>query len=108
MTIRCPLGENTRGACGAPRRADGRVLFCDVTVREGRMDVRIINDSGLSGAALHQRIADAVAEVLAESGERLLGLTGEHWTGFAEGPTSPWMVYRNVGYTAVREAPGDA
>ena len=42
------------------------------------MDVRIIN--GVAGAVLRQRIADAVdaSAELAKSGERLLGLIGEH------------------------------
>jgi hypothetical protein len=43
-----------------------------------------------------QRIADAADAELAESGERLMGLIGEHRTGFAEGPTGRWMIYVGV------------
>jgi hypothetical protein len=41
-----------------------------MTVLTGRMDVRIINESGVAGAVLRQRIADAVDAELALDGLR--------------------------------------
>jgi hypothetical protein len=71
-----------------------------MTIRTGHMDVRLPNESGLAGGVLHQRLAEAVGQELEKSGERLVRLIGQHWTGFAEGPLSPWMTYKSVGYEA--------
>jgi hypothetical protein len=64
------------------------------------MDVRLPNESGLAGAVLQKRLAQAVDAELKKSGEHLVRLTDEHWTGVGEGPTSPWMIYKSVGYEA--------
>jgi hypothetical protein len=72
------------------------------TTRIGRMDVRLpASEPGSGdGRAELRQISEYIAAELAKTDERLIRLLGEHWTGFAEGPMSPWMVYKNVGFEA--------
>lgn len=64
------------------------------------MNVRVLNDDVQVGAYEHRKVAAAVDAELAKTGERLVRLLGEHWTGVAEGPVSPYMVYHRVAYEA--------
>jgi hypothetical protein len=70
-----------------------------MTIRTGRMKVRLPNGDNPNAYRDHAAISKAVDDELAKSGERLVRLLGDHWTGFAEGPTSPWIVY-SVDYEA--------
>ncbi|RFZ51503.1 hypothetical protein MSS2_03464 [Mycobacterium marinum] len=60
----------------------------------------MLNDNSQVGIREYEKIATAVDGELAKTRERLVRLVGEHWTGTAEGPTSPYMVYRGVVYEA--------
>jgi hypothetical protein len=64
------------------------------------MDVRVLNDDSKVGAREYQKVAAAVDAELAKTGERLVRLLGEHWTGTAEGPVSPYLIYHRVEYEA--------
>ena len=64
------------------------------------MDVRVLNDDDEVGAREYQKIAAAVDAELAKTGERLVRLLGEHWTGVAEGPVSPYLIYHRVAFEA--------
>ncbi|OKH63393.1 hypothetical protein EB72_11720 [Mycobacterium sp. SWH-M1] len=69
-----------------------------MTVREGVTDVRVF--AGGTGDQIRQKIEAAMNAELAETGERLVRLLDRHWTGFADGIDSPYMIYRNVRYEA--------
>jgi hypothetical protein len=64
------------------------------------MNVRVINESGLSAAVRVERIEAAVDAELAKPGERLMTLIGSHWKGNPENVTSPWTIYKGVEYEA--------
>ena len=64
------------------------------------MDVRVLNDDNQVGTNEFQKIATAVNAELAKTGERLVRLVGENWTGYAEGAISPYMVHHHVAYEA--------
>jgi hypothetical protein len=64
-----------------------------MAIRTGRMRVRLPNDDS-NAYSLRAQIEKALDTELAKSGEKLVHLLGDQWTGFTEGPNSEWMVYR--------------
>jgi hypothetical protein len=71
-----------------------------MAVREGQMDVRVLYEQGVRGAALLAQVAEAVDAELSKTGEQLVLLLSERVTGIGEGVTDPWRTYKNVKYVA--------
>jgi len=82
--------RNEKGACTLRRMA----------IREGKMDVRVLYEQGVRGAALLAQVGEAVDAELAKTDEQLMLLLSERVTGISEGVTDPWRTYKNVKYVA--------
>jgi len=88
------------GAAASTARSVARVVCGGVGVREGQMDVRVLYEPGVRGAALLASVAQAVDAELAKTGERLVLLLSERVTGVGEGATDPSRTYKGVKYVA--------
>ncbi|GBG36521.1 hypothetical protein NJB14197_10860 [Mycobacterium montefiorense] len=64
------------------------------------MDVRVLYEQGVRGAALLASVAKAVDAELAKTGERLVLLLSERVTGVGESVTDPWRTYQGVKFVA--------
>ncbi|MGO9351939.1 MAG: hypothetical protein ACLP3C_14360 [Mycobacterium sp.] len=76
-----------------------------MAVRQGQMDVRVLYEPGVRGAALLASVAEAVDAELAKTGEQLVLLLSERVTGVGEGVTDPSRTYKGVKYVAAPREP---